>query len=133
MLILTIRTDNPEAEIRLYDTGKLLEVYSWQAHRLLAETIHDKINQLLARHGKSLHDVQGVACFQGPGSFTGLRIGLSVGNAFAYALEIPIVAAIDQDGRDWYEIALSRLQAGETDPLAMPEYGSDVHITPPRQ
>jgi tRNA threonylcarbamoyladenosine biosynthesis protein TsaB len=40
-----------------------------------------------------MHDIEGVVCFKGPGSFTGLRIGLTVGNALAYAQNIPVVAS----------------------------------------
>ena len=74
MIILTIRTDNPEAEIGLYENEKQLAYKTWQAHRSLAETIHIKIKELLNEANKSLDDIEGIACFKGPGSFTGLRI-----------------------------------------------------------
>ena len=132
MIILTIRTDKPEAEIGLYDDGKRLAYEAWQAHRQLAESLHGKIRDLLNNQNKQLQDIQAVACFQGPGSFTGLRIGLSVGNALAYALQVPIVASMDgPDGQDWREIAIKRLMAGESDPAAVPEYGAEANITRP--
>src|SRR5258706_7838815 len=106
MIILTIRTDNPIAELGLYDDRKQLEYYVWEANRQLGTTIHVKIKALLERQGKTLNDVQGIACFQGPGSFTGLRIGLSLANALASALHVPIVAR--QDPR-WLETALADL------------------------
>ncbi len=130
MTILTIRTEKPEAELCLYVDMVLADTEVWQAHRQLAETIHGKIDELLARNGKKLEDVQGIACFQGPGSFTGLRIGLTVANTLAYALHIPIVATQDPD---WASQALQRLAAGETDEVALPFYGADAHITPPKK
>src|SRR5258708_6221850 len=126
MIILTVRTDKPIAEIGLYDGQKQLEYYVWEAHRQLGTTIHVKIKGLLERKGKTLHDVQGIACFQGPGSFTGLRIGLSVANAFASALRVPIVARQDPH---WLESGLADLLASKNDQLALPEYGAEVHIT----
>ncbi|HEX3568147.1 MAG TPA: tRNA (adenosine(37)-N6)-threonylcarbamoyltransferase complex dimerization subunit type 1 TsaB [Candidatus Saccharimonadales bacterium] len=128
MIILTIRTDKPEAEIGLYSDTQQLAYEVWHAHRDLSATIHTKIEQLLEKHEKSWHDLQGIVCFQGPGSFTGLRIGLTVGNALAYSLQIPIVAA----QHDWIEQGIARLLKGESDPLALPHYGSEAHITMPR-
>lgn len=129
MIILTIRTDKPEAEIGLYDGQKELGYETWQAHRALAETLHGRIRDLLAGHGKKLQDVQGIVCFKGPGSFTGLRIGLTVANALAYALKVPIVS---ETGENWREKGIGRLLGGESETLALPEYGGEVHITRPK-
>lgn len=126
MIILTIRTDKPEAEVGLYNDTKQLAYICWQAHRELGATIHTKIDELLHAQAHTLHDVQGIVCFQGPGSFTGLRIGLTVGNALAYALNIPIVAT--QEPR-WLEQGIADLLAGKNEKIALPEYGSPVHTT----
>ena len=130
MLILTIRTDKPESEIGLYDGQKQLDYEVWEAHRQLGTTIHAKINELLTCQGKSLHDIQGIACFKGPGSFTGLRIGLTVANALAYALSVPIVAREDPQ---WLETGIADLLAGQNEVIALPEYGSDVLTTQPKK
>src|ERR1700694_4379725 len=100
MIILTVRTDKPEAEIGLYDNEKQLVYEVWLAHRKLAETIHKKIAELLNTINKNLSDIEGIVCFKGPGSFTGLRIGLTVANALAYAQNIPIVVRSDPDWRE---------------------------------
>ncbi len=126
MLVLTVRTDKPEAELRLFDDETQLSEKVWQAHRQLAETIHSTIRDLLEGQGKSIHDLQGIVAYQGPGSFTGLRIGLSVVNALADSLDIPVVA---EQSDDWQQHGLARLLAGERDAVALPEYGAPVHIT----
>lgn len=130
MIILTLRTDKPEAEIGLYDGDTQLAYETWQAHRELAETIHQKIEALLKARHKTLQEVQGIACYQGPGSFTGLRIGLTVANTLSYSLGIPVVAAQDPE---WLEAGIARLQNSDNDTVAMPFYGADAHITPPRK
>lgn len=130
MLILTIRTDKPEAELGFYDDEKQLAYQTWPAHRELAEAIHQKIDELLKSQQKSLSDIRGIIAFRGPGSFTGLRIGLTVANALAAGLSVPIVSA---QGDDWIAIALRRLQAGENEHITMPEYGSPPHITLPKK
>ena len=130
MIILAIRTDKPEAEIGLFDGKTKLGRETWQAHRQLAETLHGKIEALLKTHGKDWQDIGGIACFQGPGSFTGLRIGLTVGNTLAYSYDVPIVATQDPD---WCEAGIQRLLDGGSDSRAMPFYGADAHITPQKK
>lgn len=126
MLILTLRTDQPEAEISLYDDERQLAYRSWQAHRQLAETIHGVIKDMLDGQDKSLNDLQGLAIYKGPGSFTGLRIGFSVANAWADSLEIPIVS---ETGNQWVKKSLQRLTAGQDERLALPDYGSEPKTT----
>lgn len=129
MLILTIRTDKPEAEIGLFDDDKKLAYETWQAHRQLAETIHLKIKELLESQKHSLSDVEGIIVFKGPGSFTGLRIGISVANALADSLNIPIVGA---NGDHWIQTAATKIKTAETGRVVQPEYGSPPHITKPK-
>lgn len=137
MIILAIRTDNPEAEIYLYSNVECLASIKWQAHRQLAETIHHKIKELLKpsttpRPGHSrqylLSDIDGIVCFKGPGSFTGLRIGLSVANALAYALDIPVVAKSE---KNWLESGIKDLLAGKNDYVATPTYDRPAAVSKP--
>ncbi len=130
MLILSIRTDKPESEIGLFEGPTQLDYEVWEAHRQLGTTIHRKIDELLKRQGKTLHDIQGIVCFKGPGSFTGLRIGLTVANAFAYALDIPVVAREDPQ---WLESGIADLLAGKNDSIALPEYGAEAFTTLPKK
>lgn len=129
MIILTIRTDKPEAEIGLYKGTEQIGYQTWQAHRELAETLHRKIQSLSDSSELALQSIDGIVCFKGPGSFTGLRIGLTVANALAYSLDIPIVSEI---GETWREKGIVRLLEGDNEKIAMPEYGAEVHITKPK-
>jgi len=126
MLILSIRTDKPEAEVGLFANHTKLAYEVWEAHRKLAESMHTKIQELLAVHHKNWSDIQGIICFQGPGSFTGLRIGLTVANALASSMSVPIVTRDDQS---WLEQGITALLDGQNDEVALPIYGAPVHIT----
>lgn len=130
MLIITIRTDKPEAEIGLFNDQEQLAYFTWQAHRELAETLHQKIDDLLTDNQKKLKDIQGVVVFKGPGSFTGLRIGITVANALAYSLNVPIVSNEDPD---WLQTGIKRLLDDESEAVAQPEYGALPHITPQKK
>ena len=123
MLTLCLRTDKPEAELYLYDGESFIAEFKWEAHRKLAETIQMKIDELLKQYGYSPQDLEKLCVYQGPGSFTGLRIGLSVANTLAYALNIPISAA---EGESWLKEALKNTGSGKA---VTPKYGSDPHIT----
>ena len=131
MNILTLRTDNPKAEVGLYRDGLQLDYIAWEAHRMLAETISSKINELIESNDMSLGDIQGIICYRGPGSFTGLRIGLSVANTLAYSLSIPIVGV--ETEQDWISRGLSSLMSNDTNNIITPEYGAPVHITQPKK
>lgn len=130
MLIFVLRTDKPEAEIGLYEDEKQLAYETWQAHRQLAETLHSKIEELLEGSGKDWSDIQAVVAYEGPGSFTGLRIGLSVANALAAGLGVPIVGGT---GEDWQRAGFQKLKRDEIKEQVLPVYGADVHITPPKK
>ncbi len=130
MLILTIRTDRPEAEIGLYDAIDQLASHSWLAHRQLAETIHLKIEDLLKSYAYSWSDLDGLIVFKGPGSFTGLRIGFSTANTLAYSLQIPIVAL---GGEAWIKHGMQALAKGFNEQIVLPEYGALANITLPKK
>lgn len=130
MLILTIRTDKPEAELGLFEDAKRLGYTKWPAHRELSDTIHIKMKELLRASEKDWHDLEGIVYFKGPGSFTGLRIGASVANALAAGLKIGIAGT---SGNSWLENGLQNLADGSSQKMVLPEYGSPPHITSPRK
>lgn len=125
-MILTIRTDKPEAEIGLYiEDGNRLAYKTWHAHRELSETIHLVIKELLSECGNDWSGLTGIIFFKGPGSFTGLRIGAAVANALSVSEDIPLTAT---SGNDWIKEGIYRLKEHKYTP-AYPEYGADPHIT----
>jgi tRNA threonylcarbamoyl adenosine modification protein YeaZ len=130
MIILSLRSDKPESELALYDDSKLIDSVTWEAHRQLAETIHHKIKDLLDAQRKDWSDIEGIIIYKGPGSFTGLRIGMSVANALASSLQIPIVST---SGDNWCDEALRKIIDGTNQKIATPEEGSEPHITQQRK
>lgn len=130
-MILTLKTDNPVAQIGLYDdSGKQVRYHPWQADRKLAKDLLKEIKNQLEQQQLDWKDISGIIVFKGPGSFTGLRIGLTVANALSYSLDVPIIATQEDN---WTETGLSRLKAGENDRLALPHYGAEAHITLPKK
>lgn len=122
-------TSTPTCLLTLVESGSQTD-YEWVANRELAHGLLKYLNDTLSSNGKTWNDLTGLAAYQGPGSFTGLRIGITVLNTLADSLAIPIVGAT---GIEWKETALSRLNAGENDSIVLPEYGGEANITTPRK
>lgn len=57
-----------------------------------AERLHVFIEEIIKEAGIQLKDLAAVAVSQGPGSYTGLRIGVSAAKGLCYALNIPLIA-----------------------------------------
>ncbi len=77
-----------EGEKLLYAIDDVSEKYSH------AERLHRHIDNLMKRAGWSYADLDAVGVGSGPGSYTGLRIGVSAAKGFAYVLKIPVVTVM---------------------------------------
>lgn len=129
-MVLTIRTDKPEAELGLFETGKKLAYIAWQADRNLSADIHKKIDGLFAKQKITYSDLTGIVLYKGPGSFTGLRIGASVANVLASELDIPITGT---NGSEWIRNGIPLLEAEPQSRIAALEYGSEPKTTKPKK
>ncbi|MDB5160906.1 MAG: hypothetical protein JWO96_286 [Candidatus Saccharibacteria bacterium] len=130
MKVLTMRTDKPEAELGVYEGKKQIQYLKWEAHRELSVTLLDKTEEILNKSSIDMEQLEGIVVYKGPGSFTGLRIGIAAANALAYGLNIPIVAA---SGEVWIAEGTKELKAGQNAKVALPEYGAPANTTPPRK
>ena len=75
-----------------------------------AKTLAPAIQKLLAQDGLAPKDLHAIAVVQGPGSFTGLRVGIATAKVMAYALQIPIVAI------DTLEVIAQQVSDSRTEP-----------------
>ena len=128
-MILLIRTDKPEAEIILAKND-IVDDCKWEAHRILSDTLLQKINDLLKKNNVELHDLTGIGVFKGPGSFTGLRIGITVANTLADSLDLPIAGV---SGKNWAKDAIKELKDHPQRQIITPKYGAEANITKPRK
>ncbi len=129
-MILALRTDQPQAQLLLIEHDEIAVDYKWEADRRLATTLLGTIDSVLAAHGSDWSAVRGIIVYQGPGSFTGLRIGMAVANTAAYAQELPIVTA---RGDKWVETGLRYLADGQNDTTTLPYYGAPPRVTKPQK
>jgi tRNA threonylcarbamoyladenosine biosynthesis protein TsaB len=127
-MILAIRTDQPEAHIALLEqAGGLQKGKHWLAGRQLSVQLIPKILDFLAEERITAQELTAIIVFQGPGSYTGLRIGISVANALAYSLDIPIVTS---QGDNWIKDGVSKIANQKQSELpVIPHYGGQPHVT----
>lgn len=110
--------------------GEMRQDYTWEAGRSLARDMLAYLRDRLAEEGRVLADVKGIGVFRGPGSYTGLRIGLTVLNTLATANDAPIVGST---GDDWQNDCLLMLANGDNHKIVLPEYGGEARVTQPRK
>ncbi|MEQ1900842.1 MAG: tRNA (adenosine(37)-N6)-threonylcarbamoyltransferase complex dimerization subunit type 1 TsaB [Devosia sp.] len=89
-LILAIDTAAPRLQLALF-RDDVADVLVEDMPTSQAERIFPAIAELLARNGVAYADLTRIAVTAGPGSFTGLRIGLSAARGLALALDIPVL------------------------------------------
>ncbi len=90
-LILALDTASAVGGVALCRGPHVLGEETWHAGGQQTAQILPAAARLWERAGVTARDVQGIAVGTGPGSYTGLRVGLSLGKGFALALRIPLV------------------------------------------
>ncbi len=90
--ILAIETSDAIASLAAAEGDRLLVELELPAEQRSARSISPGMIELLSRVGWHAKDVQLVAVSVGPGSFTGLRVGITAAKAFAYAVGAEVVA-----------------------------------------
>jgi tRNA threonylcarbamoyladenosine biosynthesis protein TsaB len=92
MRVLAVETSTLAGGAALLDDGLVVGEYTLDVSLTHSERLMGAIDRLLTDAGWKVRDLEGLAVSVGPGSFTGLRIGLSTVKGLAFALAIPIAA-----------------------------------------
>src|SRR3990167_4191435 len=129
-MILAIDTSTPECKMFLVRGNSVFAEKNWLAERRLALELLEQLEAFLSENNLTFQDLKGLIIFRGPGSFTGLRIGITVFNTLADSLNIPIVGEL---GGDWLRQGIGKLIEGKVDTIVLPEYGMPPHITHPKK
>ncbi|MFA0962373.1 tRNA (adenosine(37)-N6)-threonylcarbamoyltransferase complex dimerization subunit type 1 TsaB [Roseivirga sp. BDSF3-8] len=90
--ILSIETATPVCSVALHENGELLGAQELHLAKSHSAFLSVMIDQLLGQCQLTLHDLTAIAVSEGPGSYTGLRIGTSTAKGLCYSLDIPLIA-----------------------------------------
>ncbi|MBI9033794.1 MAG: tRNA (adenosine(37)-N6)-threonylcarbamoyltransferase complex dimerization subunit type 1 TsaB [Bacteroidales bacterium] len=91
-LILSIETSTPNCSVALALDGRILAVKEINSRNSHAEVLTAFIQDVLEQSGKQMNELDAVAVSMGPGSYTGLRIGVSTAKGLCFALDKPLIA-----------------------------------------
>ncbi len=91
MLMLCLESSAKCASVALFEDGRCLGDYRQAEGLTHSRTLLPMAEALMKNCGRSLRELGAVAVAHGPGSFTGLRIGMAAAKGLAWALEIPAV------------------------------------------
>jgi tRNA threonylcarbamoyladenosine biosynthesis protein TsaB len=92
MRVLAVETSTLSGGAALLDGERVVGEYTLDVRVTHSERLMAAIDQLLSDAGWTARDLDGIAVTVGPGSFTGLRVGLSTVKGLALALAIPVAA-----------------------------------------
>ena len=90
-LILLLETATSSCSVALSENGKIIAFKEANERNIHASHITLFIEELMIKTGKKYSDLKAVAVSKGPGSYTGLRIGVSTAKGLCYALDIPLL------------------------------------------
>lgn len=90
-MILGLTTATPRCTVALVSNGRVLASKSYEDEMNHAERIFGTLDALLAEAERQKSEIATVACDVGPGSFTGVRVGLSSAKGIALGLGVPLV------------------------------------------
>jgi len=90
-LILSIETSSTICGVSITQGQNILSIVEEPVNRKHAEILPEFIQSVLEQGGKQVQELSAVAVSIGPGSFTGLRIGLGFAKGLAFAHQLPII------------------------------------------
>ncbi len=92
-LILNLETATKNCSVSLAEDGIVIVLKEfYDGNFSHAEKLNVFINDVLSNSSKTLQDLDAIAVSKGPGSYTGLRIGVSSAKGLCFALDIPLIS-----------------------------------------
>lgn len=87
---LALNTASKYTEFALIDRRKVVAEEAWESRANESTILLPAIQEAMRRYEKTWSDLEEIVVVKGPGSYTGLRIGIAIANALAYGLKIPV-------------------------------------------
>ncbi len=145
-MLLLIDTSKVNSIVALGNKqGEIIDIRKNITKLKLSQMLLSEISLLLRRNRVSFEDLKGIIVVQGPGGFTGLRVGISVANSLGYGLETPVVGVkkckvqnvkckikspkLKISYKSILEKGLKELGYVKLGKIVRPFYGEEPHVT----
>lgn len=90
-MLLAVDTSTAQVGLAVYDGAQVISEYAWRSSQRHTVELAPAVATLLSRSGLTMDNVQALGVALGPGSFTSLRVGLSLVKGLALARHLPLV------------------------------------------
>lgn len=127
MYLFIDTTDPIKSKIGLINPdGSFADKIEWTGFQNQSEELLSNIDDLLLNHSLTLAGIEKIVVITGPGSYTGLRVGVASANALAFASGLPIIGLKESE---WHSGDLKILLSSENTDPAKAYYLKPPHIT----
>lgn len=90
-MLLAVDTSTAQVGLAVYDGAQIIAEYAWRSSQRHTVELAPAVAELLARSGLTMDDIRALGVALGPGSFTSLRVGLSLVKGLALARHLPLI------------------------------------------
>lgn len=90
-MLLAVDTSTAQVGLAIYDGSQVVSEYAWRSSQRHTVELAPALFELLRRCGLTMDDIRALGVALGPGSFTSLRVGLSLVKGLALSRQIPLV------------------------------------------
>ena len=90
-MLLAVDTSTAQVGLAVYDGSQIIGEYAWRSSQRHTVELAPAVFELLTRCGLTMDNVRALGVALGPGSFTSLRVGLSLVKGFALARSLPLI------------------------------------------
>lgn len=90
-MLLAVDTSTAQVGLAVYDGSQVIGEYAWRSSQRHTVELAPAVFELLTRCGLTMNDIRALGVALGPGSFTSLRVGLSLVKGFALARNLPLI------------------------------------------
>ncbi len=121
-MLFSIDTATNTAGLALFDErqNQCIAAYEWEIGQQHSVQIFGAMEHFLQQAGCTLNDISAICVVAGPGSFNGLRVGVTVAKTLAFLLSVPLLGIISLDAMvPWFDSEKS----GETSVLSVMDAG----------
>jgi tRNA threonylcarbamoyl adenosine modification protein YeaZ len=98
---IAIDTSTDTAGLALVENGRILAELTWNCGKNHTIQLLPNLNYLLEQNALSLESTDCIIVARGPGSYNGLRVGISTARGLAYSLDIPVVGISTLEAEAW--------------------------------